>query len=105
MRSHRFTIVVCLLFAYVCVAQVAPGAPGEKATWTNGNKTGVGTSNTQDSKVWFTLGGGVLNEVYYPTIDKANTRDLEFIVTDGKTFAEIESADTTGKVELPDDAS
>jgi hypothetical protein len=36
---------------------VATGAPGEKATWANGNKQGVGTS-TMESRVWFTLGGG-----------------------------------------------
>jgi glucoamylase len=86
--------------------QVAPGAPGDKPTWTNGNKVGVGTSTTANSKVWFTLGqNGALNEVYYPAIDSANTRTLELIVTDGKTFAELESQDTEHAVEVPDPAS
>lgn len=79
---------------------VAPGAPGAKPAWTNGNKQGVGTSNTLESKVWFTLGEGVLQEVYYPTVDKANTRSLEFVVTDNRTFAELESRDTTHEIEV-----
>ena len=69
-----------------------PDGSGEKPIWTNGNKVGVGTSTTANSKVWFTLGqNGALNEVYYPAIDSANTRTLELIITDGKSFAELES--------------
>lgn len=86
-------------------AQVAPGAPGAKPTWTNGNKQGIGTSVTLPSKVWFTLGEGVLHEVYYPTIDKANTRSLELVVTDGRTFVERESRDTNQQIEVPDAAA
>jgi len=84
----------------------APGAPGSRPTWTNANKVGVGTSTTSTSKVWFTLGqSGALDEVYYPALDSANTRALELIVTDGKTFAEIESQDTEHSVEVPDSAA
>lgn len=79
---------------------IAPGAPGARPAWTNGNKQGVGTSNTLESKVWFTLGEGVLQETYYPTVDKANTRSLEFIVTDNRSFAELESRDTTHEIEV-----
>ncbi|MGH9532392.1 MAG: glucan 1,4-alpha-glucosidase, partial [Terriglobales bacterium] len=98
-------LLVILLVSSLCAAQVAPGAPGERPTWTNGNKVGVGTSNTLESKVWFTLGEGVLQEVYYPTIDKANTRTLELLVTDGRTFIERESTDTTHAIEVPDAAA
>jgi glucoamylase len=62
-------------------ANLAPGAPGRDAQWTNAGKEAVGTSNTTESKVWFTLRGGVLDEVYYPTVDVANTRTLQFVVT------------------------
>ena len=87
-------------------SQQAPGAPGGKPTWNNGNKVGIGTSTTDNSKVWFTLGeNGALNEVYYPAIDSANTRTLELIVTDGKSFAEIESQDTNHSIEVPDPAA
>jgi glucoamylase len=77
----------------------APGAPGARPTWTNGNKQGVGTATAQASKVWFTLGDGVLTEAYYPTVDKANLRTLEFVVTDGSGFFERESVDTDHRVE------
>jgi glucoamylase len=36
--------------------------------------------------VWFTISHGIINEVYYPTIDTANTRDLGLLVTDGAEF-------------------
>ena len=73
------------------------------AHWTSGNKQGVGTSNSLNSHVWFTLGNeGALDEVYYPTVDKANTRLLEFVVTDGKSWVERESEDTTHQIEVPD---
>ena len=60
---------------------LAPGAPGRDAQWTSAGKEAVGTSNTVESKVWFTLRGGVMDEVYYPTVDVANTRTLQFVVT------------------------
>ncbi len=80
----------------------APGAPGAQATWTTGAKQGVGTSTTPDSKVWYTLSEGTLAEVYYPRVDVANSRSLELIVTDGSTFTDLESRDTTHEVSLAD---
>jgi glucan 1,4-alpha-glucosidase len=105
MNYLRSVALSALLLPGPCClhAQQAPGAPGATPTWTNGNKVGVGTSVTETSKVWFTLGqNGALNEVYYPAIDKANTRTLELIVTDGRSFAELESQDTEHTVEVPD---
>jgi len=70
-------------------AQNAPGAPGAMPTWTNASKQAVGTSTSLQSKVWFTLEGGILTEVYYPRLDTANLRALEFAVSDGhRTWAE-----------------
>ena len=64
----------------------APGAPGIPPRWTSSAKTGVGTALTQDSRVWFTLSHGILNEIYFPRTDFACTRDLGFIVTDRAGF-------------------
>lgn len=64
----------------------APGGPGIPPRWTRSDKDGVGTAYSSASRVWFTLSNGVINEVYYPTIDKPQVRDLQFLVTDGKTF-------------------
>jgi glucoamylase len=62
----------------------APGWPGIPPRWTSSAKTGVGTALNQHSKVWFTLSHGILNEVYFPRVDQACTRDMGFIVTDGR---------------------
>src|SRR4051812_24926681 len=80
----------------------APGAPGADAAWTTGAKQGVGTSTTLESKVWYTLSDGVLSEVYYPRVDVADSRALELIVSDGRTFAENEVDATNHTVELAD---
>jgi len=64
----------------------APGGPGIPPRWTSSAKTGAGTALNRHSKVWFTLSHGILNEVYFPRVDQACTRDLGFIVTDGRDF-------------------
>jgi glucoamylase len=64
----------------------APGWPGILPTWTSSSKNGIGTSLRRGSRVWFTLSHGILNEIYYPRIDKACTRDLGLIVTDGRVL-------------------
>ena len=66
--------------------RIAPGWPGIPPRWTSSAKTGTGTALNQHSKVWFTLSHGILNEVYFPRVDQACTRDLGFMVTDGRAF-------------------
>jgi glucan 1,4-alpha-glucosidase len=88
--------------ASAAVATAAPGAPGGASAWTTGAKQGVGTSTTSASKVWYTLAGGVLSEVYYPRVDVADVQDLQLIVTDGATFTDLERDATTHRVELAD---
>ena len=83
-------------------AQSAPGAPGTMPTWTPGSKEGVGTSTSTESHVWYTLQGGILSEVYYPRLDTADVRTLEFAVSDGKTVW-LESKDMQHSIERTDD--
>ena len=64
----------------------APGHPGIPPRWTSSAKSGVGTAVDAQSRVWFTLSHGIVNEVYFPRLDQANTRDLGLIVTDRRTF-------------------
>jgi glucoamylase len=64
----------------------APGAPGIPPRWTSSAKSGIGTALNLHSRVWFTLSHGILNEVYFPRVDQACTRDQGFIVTDGAGF-------------------
>ena len=78
---------------------LAPGGPGIRARWSSSAKVGVGTSLTAVSRVWFTLSHGILDEIYYPGVDHACTRDLGFIVTDGKEFFSEEKRQTNQQVE------
>jgi glucoamylase len=59
----------------------APGAPGIPPTWSSSDKDAVGTSHFA-SRVWFTVGHGILNEVYWPHVDRPQVRDLGFLVAD-----------------------
>ncbi|MDQ1612346.1 MAG: glucoamylase [Pyrinomonadaceae bacterium] len=83
-------------------SNLAPGAPGAEAHWPGAGKQGVGTSNTLDSKVWFTLGEGVLTEVYYPTVDVANSQELQFVVVSSGGRVETERDDAAHRVEVVD---
>jgi len=71
----------------------APGAPGLEPRWTSSVKNLVGTAYSASSRVWYTLSHGIVNEVYYPTIDRPQIRDMEFLVTDGETFFHEEKRD------------
>jgi glucoamylase len=64
---------------------IAPGGPGISPTWSSSAKDIVGCS-IGPSRLWFTIGGGILNEVYYPRVDLPQIRDLGFIVADGRGF-------------------
>src|ERR1700749_650505 len=72
----------------------APGAPGVRAKWTSGGKAGIGKAIDTNSDVAFTISHGILNEIYYPREDIACIRDMEFIITDGKSFFSEEKRDT-----------
>ena len=76
----------------------APGHPGAKANWASSRKSAVGRSVDPQSHVWFTIGDGVLNEVYYPRADLPCTKDLGLIITDGESFFSEERRDTDSKV-------
>ena len=75
------------------------GQPGIEPRWTHGDKDGVGTAFAASSRIWFTLWNGVITEVYYPTVDRPQIRDLQFLVTDGETFFHEERRDLKSKCE------
>lgn len=64
----------------------ATGWPGIAPRWTSSAKTGIGTALNLHSRVWFTISHGILNEIYFPRVDQACTRDLGLIVTDGRNY-------------------
>jgi glucan 1,4-alpha-glucosidase len=52
--------------------------------------------------VWFTVANGVLSDVYYPTIDNTNVETLQYVVTDGSTFTDLQTRDMTSTVRALD---
>jgi glucoamylase len=69
------------------------GAPGAEPRWTSSAKDVVGTAYATSSKLWWTVSHGIVNELYYPTIDRPQVRDLELMITDGETFIHEEKRD------------
>jgi len=82
--------------------QIAPGAPGCEPRWTHSRKEGLGTAYHTSCLLWFTLSHGIVNEIYYPTIDQPNTRDFQFLITDGETFCHEEKRDLRHEIAYPE---
>jgi glucoamylase len=83
------------------MVNMAPGFPGIEARWTSSAKEGVGSVLSPNSRVWFTLSHGILNEIYYPRVDQACTRDMGLLITDGHQLWD-EKRDLDHKIELMD---
>jgi glucoamylase len=81
---------------------VAFGAPGIEPRWTSSAKEGVGTAYHTSCRIWFTLSHGIINEIYYPYVDQPNTRDFQFLITDGETFCHEEKRDLDYQTEYPE---
>src|ERR1700722_7676180 len=78
----------------------APGAPGANATWNESNLQAYADSLGSASKVWYSLGDGELENVFYPETDTPSTFGLQYIVTDGSTFADTEVTNPTHTISL-----
>ncbi|MBW7957725.1 MAG: hypothetical protein H3C68_07515 [Deltaproteobacteria bacterium] len=70
------------------------GKPGVEPRWARASKHGAGTAKSPFSRVWFTIEGGIITEVYFPDIETACIKDLRFLVTDSRTFFDEEGKDT-----------
>src|ERR1035437_4409058 len=81
---------------------VAFGAPGIEPRWTSSAKEGLGTAYHTSCRLWFTLSHGIVNEIYYPSVDEPNTRDFQFLITDGATFCHEEKRDLEHRIEYPE---
>lgn len=79
------------------------GRPGIEPRWTHGGKDAVGTAYADASRIWFTLWNGIITEVYYPTVDRPQLRDLQYLITDGKSFFHEEKRSLSSKLERLDD--
>jgi glucoamylase len=102
-RPHLAVLAVALAVPLIGAAPraahaaPAPEAPGTTSHFDLARKDCVGTAYG-GSKVWFTVAGGVLSDVYEPTVDNTNVESMRFAVTDGRTFTELQGRDTTYRV-------
>ncbi|MGH6670926.1 MAG: glucan 1,4-alpha-glucosidase [Xanthobacteraceae bacterium] len=83
-------------------AIIPPGAPGIAPRWTSSAKSAVGTAVDADSRIWFTISHGILNEIYVPRLDMACIRDFGLLVTAENYFSE-EKRDTDSTVRMVED--
>jgi glucoamylase len=91
-------IVAAVLAAVPAHAAPAPDGPGSLSHFDLARKDCVGTAANRSSKVWFTVAGGMLSDVYSPTVDNTNVETLQYEVTDGSTFTDLQSRDMTYSV-------
>jgi glucoamylase len=93
--SFSYDATTHVLTITVVAPTGAPGAPGALSHFDLARKDCLGTARNTTSKVWFTVAGGVLSDVYYPTVDNTNVETLQYIVTDGSTFTDLQARDMT----------
>ena len=89
--------VLIALSAKICLAVDAPNGPGSPSVWAPGSKDFVGTSASDASKVYFTGAQGMLTEVFYPSPDRVQNIDMEFLVEDAAKS--LGSADAEEKLQ------
>src|ERR687883_1844579 len=108
MRILALTAAAAVLLTMASAASAsgtASDGPGNAASWATGNKVALGTSATTTSKVWFTAAKGITSEVFYPRADVPNMQDMQYVVTDGSTFVDLERDATNHVVSMPDEKS
>src|SRR6476661_781838 len=86
---------LAFLPAATATPTTAPGAPGALSHFDLARKDCLGTARNTTSKVWYTVANGVLSDVYYPTVDNTNVETLQYVVTDGSTFTDLQTRDMT----------
>jgi glucoamylase len=107
LAGFALAVAVCVILGVASGAvsaplSVAPGGPGALSHFDLARKDCLGTARNTTSKVWFTVAGGVLSDVYYPTVDNTNVETLQYVVTDGSTFTDLQTRDMTSTVQAMD---
>ncbi|MEP6811833.1 MAG: glucodextranase DOMON-like domain-containing protein [Actinomycetota bacterium] len=88
-----------ITFTYDAASHVltvtAPADRGALSHFDLARKDCLGTARNSTSKVWYTVANGVLSDTYYPTVDNTNVETLQYVVTDGSTFTDVQTRDMT----------
>ena len=113
MSGRRVLVVIAVTSAALLApAAAAPAAapsgtaadgPGSLSHFGLARKDCVGTARNRGSKVWYTIADGVLSDVYFPTVDNTNVETLQYVVTDGSSFTDLQTRDMTYTVKTLDD--
>jgi hypothetical protein len=95
-------------FSYVAATHVltitAPAITGDVSHFDLARKDCLGTARDTTSMVWYTVANGVLSDVYYPTVDNTNLETLQYVVSDGSTFTDLQTRDMTYTAEAVGDS-
>src|SRR4051794_1418786 len=112
-RARLLALALLLPLTALALCAVPAGAAAQSGTPADGpgalshfdlaRKDCVGTARNRTSKVWFTVADGVLSDVYYPTNDNTENETLQYLVTDGATFTDLQTRDMTYTVRALDD--
>jgi glucoamylase len=108
-RAIAVIVVALTLGALVATESVAstssaaaPAGPGAQSYLDLARKDCFGTARNTTSKVWFTVADGVLSDTFSPTIQNSNVNTLQYLVTDGRSFTDMQQRDMTYTVSAPD---
>ena len=94
-------VITALVSPLSAAAQSTPAdatatdGPGAVSHQDQSRKDCVGTARNTTSKIWYTIADGVLSDVYAPTVDATNVETMQYLVTDGSTFTDLQTRDTT----------
>src|ERR1700731_3370870 len=83
-------------------SHAASDGPGNLSHFDLARKDCLGSARNATSKVWYTVANGVLSDVYYPTADNTNVETLQLVVTDGRTFTDLQTRYMPYAVKAPD---
>jgi glucoamylase len=107
--ASLFGVLVAIALTTPCVALGAPApsgaaadGPGQLSHFDLARKDCLGTARNQTSKVWFTVAGGMLSDVYFPTEDNTNVETMQYVVARGGGV-DLQARDMTYTVRALDD--
>ena len=70
------------------MARAAFGAPGIAPTWSSSDKDFV-TTALGGSRLWATVGHGIINEIYWPSTGEPQIRDLGFYLVGANRWVDL----------------
>lgn len=97
--AAAFTLLAATGGAAHAAATPTTAGPGAASYFDLARKDCLGTAQNSASKVWYTVANGVLSDVYEPTVDNTNVGTLQYAVTDGSSFTDLQTRDMTYTVQ------